>query len=56
VELARRQLAAAKDENAKRSVWYAIEEVLELWNSDPSNIAKTLTRNHINIFSPEQRL
>jgi hypothetical protein len=49
-----RELAAAKDENAKRSVWYAGQEMVEFWTSDASNVVKLVTRGNGNIFSPNQ--
>jgi hypothetical protein len=54
IELFQRELAAAKDENAKRSAWYAGMEMVDLWSGDPSNVVKLVTRGNGNIFSPDQ--
>jgi hypothetical protein len=54
VELFERELAAAKDENSKRSAWYAGLEMVEFWTGDQSNIVKLITRGNGNVFSPDQ--
>jgi hypothetical protein len=54
VALFERELAAAKDDNAKRSACYAALEMVEFWTTDPSNVVKLVTRGSGNIFSPDQ--
>jgi hypothetical protein len=55
VELVERQLAAAKDENAKRLLWYSVQGVLELWNSSRDDVLTRLAREYSNVFSPYER-
>ena len=54
-DLVERQLAAAKDENAKRLLWYGVQGVLELWNSSRDEVLMCLTRDYLNLFSPYGR-
>ncbi len=54
-DLVERQFAAAKDENAKRSAWYAAREAVELWSVDPGEVLKTIAQRYINVFSPYER-
>jgi hypothetical protein len=54
-ELVERRLAAAKDENAKRLLWYGVQGVLELWNSSRDEVLMRLTRDYLNLFSPYGR-
>jgi protocatechuate 3,4-dioxygenase beta subunit len=55
VELAARHAAAAKDENARKSAWYAAEEVLDLWKVERGEVLKRLAQDYINLFSPYER-
>jgi uncharacterized GH25 family protein len=55
VELTQHHLATAKDENAKRWVWSAAQEIIELWGGTPDDAVKRFSRDYVNVFSPFER-
>jgi protocatechuate 3,4-dioxygenase beta subunit len=54
-EMVERQLAAAKDENAKRLMWYTSQQMIELWSGNLNDVVKCLSRDYGNVFSPYER-
>ena len=54
-EVIERHFAAPKDDNARQYAWYAAQEAVDLWKSDPDGILERLVRNYSNIFSPYER-
>jgi hypothetical protein len=53
-ELAERELASAKDQEAKERAQYAVRSMVELWATDPGQRLKSLSRRYSNMLPFEE--